>query len=101
MQWLLSKPLKGWAEDEFDIPTYENVQDEGAEIGQGFKSSTLVPNVVEIKTKDGKKYSLLDMAGYQDSRDYIGIITVAYMLKAVLDKIQKLKFIVVLNASTI
>lgn len=37
------------------------------------------------------------MAGYKDKRDYIGVLGVSYFLKAVFEKIKKVKFIVVLG----
>jgi hypothetical protein len=37
------------------------------------------------------------MAGYLDKRDYIGVLGVSYFLKAVFQKIKKIKFIIVIN----
>lgn len=37
------------------------------------------------------------MAGYKDKRDYIGVLGVSYFLKAVFEKVKKVKFIIVLG----
>jgi hypothetical protein len=42
---------------------------------------TLCPNVVELDRERG--VTLMDMAGYKDKRDYIGVLGVSYFLKAV------------------
>lgn len=37
------------------------------------------------------------MAGYKDKRDYIGVIGVSYFLKAVFEKVQGVKFLIVIS----
>ena len=56
---------------------------------------TLCPNVVEYD-KEGK-VELIDMAGYRDKRDYIGVLGVSYFLKAVFEKVSRVKFLIVIS----
>jgi hypothetical protein len=37
------------------------------------------------------------MAGYKDKRNYIGVIGVSYFLKAVFERIKKVKFLIVIG----
>ena len=37
------------------------------------------------------------MAGWEDSRDYIGVLGVSYFLKAVFTKVKSVKFLIVIN----
>ena len=64
----------------------------------GYKSVTLAPNVY-------KQYlpgvSLLDMAGFKDSRDHVGVIGVSYFLKSIFDRVRKAKFLIVLTETQI
>lgn len=41
--------------------------------------------------------TLVDMAGYRDKRDYIGVLGVSYFLKAVFERVRRVKFLVVLS----
>lgn len=41
--------------------------------------------------------TFIDMAGYRDKRDYIGVLGVSYFLKAVFEKVTRAKFIIVLS----
>ena len=43
------------------------------------------------------KTSLIDMAGYEDSRDYVGVIGVSYFLKTLFEKVRKVKFVIVFS----
>jgi hypothetical protein len=43
--------------------------------------------------------SLIDMAGYEDTRDYVGVIGVSYFLKALFEKVRKAKFLIVFDES--
>jgi predicted GTPase len=84
--WTLGKHLIGVG-DEVEAH-YENVinQDvETAELGDTFTSVTLCPNVVEFNKERG--ITLIDMAGYRDKRDFIGVLGVSYFLKAVFEKV--------------
>ena len=37
------------------------------------------------------------MAGYGDTRDYVGVIGVSYFIKALFERVRKVKFIVVIS----
>jgi hypothetical protein len=52
--------------------------DQSAKVGNSFTSVTLAPNV-HIEFEEG--LSLIDMAGYEDTRNFIGVIGVSYFLK--------------------
>jgi hypothetical protein len=56
---------------------------------------TLCPNVVEYDKENGVE--LIDMAGYRDKRDYIGVLGVSYFLKAVFEKVTRVKFLIVIS----
>ena len=62
----------------------------------GFTSCTLVPNIIDFEN-----YHLLDTAGYEDKRNYIGTIGVAYALKAIFEVIKEVKFVIVLPETAI
>jgi hypothetical protein len=94
--WTLGKPLIGVG-DEVEAH-YENVVShdvETAELGDTFTSVTLCPNVVEFDK--ARKVTLIDMAGYRDKRDYIGVLGVSYFLKAVFERVARAKFMVVIS----
>jgi hypothetical protein len=55
---------------------------------------TLVPNI-HVDFKEG--VSLIDMAGYEDNRDYVGVVGISYFLKAVFERVRSVKFIIVLD----
>ena len=65
-----------------------------AALGSSYTSVTLAPNVYVNYTPE---ISLLDMAGYLDTRDFIGVIGVSYFLKAVFEKVRKAKFLIVFD----
>ncbi len=64
--------------------TYYTSQNENdveiAPIGNTYNSKTLAPNIYRDYSNG---ISLIDMAGYQDNRNYVGVIGVSYFLKAV------------------
>lgn len=94
--WMLGKPLIGVG-DEVEAH-YENVvnhDQETAELGDTFTSVTLCPNVVELDKQ--ARVELIDMAGYRDKRDYIGVLGVSYFLKAVFERVGRVKFLIVLS----
>lgn len=64
-------------------------------MGNTYTSVTLCPNVVELDKKN--EISLIDMAGFKDKRDYIGVLGVSYFLKAVFEKVRRAKFLIVLG----
>lgn len=72
-----------------------NHDKEAAELGDTYTSVTLCPNVVEFDKK--KEVELIDMAGYRDKRDYIGVLGVSYFLKAVFERVSRAKFLIVLS----
>ena len=37
------------------------------------------------------------MAGYEDTRDYIGVIGVSYFLKALFEQVREVKFVIVMD----
>jgi len=37
------------------------------------------------------------MAGYEDTRNYAGIVAVSYFLKAVFERVRKVKFVIVFD----
>lgn len=94
--WILGKHLIGVG-DELTAH-YENVINQGediAELGDTFTSVTLCPNVVELDRQ--QQLTLVDMAGYKDKRDYVGVLGVSYFLKAVFERVRRVKFVVVLG----
>jgi hypothetical protein len=66
-----------------------------AELGNTFTSVTLCPNVVELDRDE--KITVMDMAGYRDKRDYIGVLGVSYFLKAVFERVRRVKFLIVID----
>jgi len=79
------------------ISTYVNVVDgdaTAAKIACSFASVTLAPNIHIDYEPD---ISLIDMAGYEDTRDFIGVIGVSYFLKALFEQVREAKFIIVFD----
>jgi hypothetical protein len=68
---------------------------EAAELGDTFTSVTLCPNVVEFNKQ--RRVEIIDMAGYRDKRDYVGVLGVSYFLKAVFERVTRAKFLIVLS----
>lgn len=96
--WILNKLMSGALDDEDDvIAHYVNIVEgsESAEVGNSYTSVTLCPNVVELDK--AKRISLIDMAGFKDKRDYIGVLGVSYFLKAVFEKVRRAKFLIILG----
>ena len=95
--WILNKLMKGVADEDDILAHYVNVVEgkDSAEVGNTYTSVTLCPNVVELDK--ARKVSLIDMAGYKDKRDYIGVLGVSYFLKAVFEKVRRAKFLLVLG----
>jgi hypothetical protein len=56
-----------------------------AKVGNSYSSVTLAPNV-HIDYEEG--ISLIDMAGYEDNRNYVGVIGVSYFLKALFEQVR-------------
>ena len=56
-----------------------------AKVGSSYSSVTLAPNVYVQYEED---VSLIDMAGYEDTRNYVGVIGVSYFLKALFEQVR-------------
>ena len=41
--------------------------------------------------------SLIDAAGYNDSRNFVGVLGVSYFLNAIFKRVRRVKFIIVLD----
>jgi hypothetical protein len=67
-----------------------------AVIGDSYSSVTLAPNIHIDFEED---LSLIDMAGYEDTRDYVGVIGVSYFLKALFEQVREVKFLIVFDES--
>ena len=65
-----------------------------AKVGNSYASVTLAPNVHLEYEKD---LSLIDMAGYEDTRNFIGVIGVSYFLKALFEQVREAKFVIVFD----
>lgn len=70
---------------------YYAQQTGGATIKLSTISETLWPNIANLNN-----LSLADTAGYMDSRDYVGVIGVSYMLQELFRRIKRVKFIIVI-----
>lgn len=92
--WILNKTMIGKG----NLNSYyvsANPEDrEAAKLGNSYASVTLAPNVHVDYTPN---MSLFDMAGYEDTRDYIGVLGVSYFLKALFEKVRKVRFLIVID----
>jgi hypothetical protein len=68
---------------------------ETAQLGNTFTSVTLCPNVAEYDKKG--KVSIIDLAGYRNRTDYIGVLGSSYFRKETLLKVSKIKFLIVIR----
>ena len=75
-------------------PYYVNSTEDGAEQGNFYSSVTLAPNI-HVDYQDD--ISLIDMAGYEDTRNYVGVIGVSYFLKALFEQVREVKFLIVFD----
>lgn len=64
-----------------------------AELGNEYTSVTLIPNIVNLNDTT----CLVDLAGYFDSRNYIGVMGVSYFLQSVFENAEQVQFIIVLS----
>ena len=81
--WMLGRNLIGYSDKEGEVPYYKlqvEADKDSAVVGNNYTSVTLVPNIYVDFEKD---VSLIDMAGFQDKRNYVGVIGVSYFLKEV------------------
>jgi GTP-binding protein EngB required for normal cell division len=92
--WMLGKNIIG-SKDKSGLSYVVNENDDNfATVAGGFQSVTLPPNVY-MSFKIG--WSLVDMPGFKDSRDYIGVIGVSYFLKSIFERARKVKFLIVMT----
>ena len=91
--FILNKPLigKGKLNSKYVLL---NQEEESATISDRMVSETLDPNTKVNYTKDT---SLIDMAGFLDSRDHVGVIGVSYFLKAIFEQVREAKFLLVFS----
>ena len=92
--WVLGHPLIGTGKINTSYSHLGEVASGCAEVGNGFGSVTLIPNIHVDFTES---ISFCDMAGYGDTRDYVGVIGVSYFIKALFERVRKVKFIVVIS----
>jgi hypothetical protein len=81
--WILGQPMIGVG-DEDEVECHfefdgKNINESTATMGSSYTSVTLVPNSCLLS----KDVTLMDMAGYMDKRDYVGVMGVFYFLKEV------------------
>ena len=94
--WTLNQPMVGKGGRN---SYYVNVVSEDpnvAKVGANFGSVTLAPNVYVDYSPN---VSIVDMPGFEDSRDYIGTIGVSYFLNILFEKVRKVKFVIVFSES--
>lgn len=72
------------------VPRVTNTQT--AEANSGASSVTLLPNMT-----DKGDYTLMDMPGYLDKRNYNAVVGVSYVLKAAFEKVKECQFVLVLT----
>lgn len=93
--WILRHPLETKKEGGKICYTPQALRTDTAEVKSGFKSCTMVPNIVELD----KETSLVDMAGFGETRDYVGTLAISYSLKAIFEAVEEIKFVVVISES--
>lgn len=67
--------------------------EEMAVINDGFTSVTLIPNSYDLD----EETTLIDLAGFFDARNYVGVMGVSYFLKSTFEKAEEVKFLVVVT----
>lgn len=106
--WMLKTPMVGKGGRNSEYVNIVSEDPTAAKLGGSFKSVTLAPNVfrdfirIETTTEtttEITKVSLVDMAGFEDSRDFVGVIGVSYFLKALFEKVRRVKFVIVFSES--
>jgi hypothetical protein len=92
--WILGRDMIGVGDEiEAHYVNLIGADKSVAELGNDFTSVTLIPNIADLS----KETSLVDMAGYFDSRNYIGVMGVSYFLKSVFEQVDRVKFLIVFN----
>lgn len=71
---------------------YVNADSEGAPVSDGMISVTLVANCITIGDTD-----YLDMAGFGDKRDYIGVYGVSYCLQRTIVQGKRIRFLITIS----
>ena len=94
--WVLKTPMVGKGGRNSEYVNIVSEDPTAAKLGGTFKSVTLAPNVFVDFTPT---VSLVDMAGFEDSRDFVGVIGVSYFLKALFEKVRRVKFVIVFSES--
>jgi GTP-binding protein EngB required for normal cell division len=81
--WILDRSMVGKGNNiqANYIPTIPDEQ--MAVIGDGFTSVTLIPNSTDY---DGDT-SIIDLPGYFDARNFVGVMGVSYFLKSTFDRV--------------
>lgn len=80
--WINRAPIKAVLDGDC-MPCYEPLDKNSAKVSHSVTSCTLVPNIAKMQGFD-----LIDAAGYEDRRNYIGAVGVAYALKAITEKVK-------------
>lgn len=92
--------MKGVGED---IPSYELINENepgSAKMGNCYSSETLIPNVCP-EIREGLGVTLIDTAGYKDTRNYVGVLGVSYFLNCIFEKVRKVKFVITIEESAL
>ena len=94
--WMLKTPMLGKGSLSSEYVNIVSGDPTAAKTGKSFKSVTLTPNVYRDFIPN---VSLVDMAGFEDSRDFVGVIGVSYFVKALFEKVRRVKFVIVFSES--
>ena len=93
--WMLNKPMVGKRGRNSEYVNIISEDPTVASLGGGtLKSVTLVPNVFADYTST---VSLVDLAGFNNSGDFVGVTGVSYFLKVLFEKVRRVKFIIVFS----
>lgn len=92
--------MKGVGED---IPSYELINENepgSAKMGNYYSSETLIPTVCP-EIREGLGVTLIDTAGYKDTRNYVGVLGVSYFLNCIFEKVRKVKFVLTIEEAAL
>lgn len=99
--YMLNKKMTGYGTRKKSFFELDQKDEDGAaELGWAFTSVTMDPNIHPCFDSK-EKVSLIDMAGFKDTRDYVGAIAVSYFLKSLFERVRKDKFVIVIPESYI
>lgn len=62
-----------------------------------FTPETLIPNICDLS----ETTSIVELAGYFEDRDYIGVVAVSYFLRAVMKRAKSIKFLLVIDEAVL